>query len=72
MQHSSVHGLPSLIHTMNSLLITTILVILWAIGYFVYDLGTIFHVLIGMALITVGLLSFQRRKLRVKLKGKLF
>ncbi|HTH55935.1 MAG TPA: hypothetical protein VL728_07795 [Cyclobacteriaceae bacterium] len=57
---------------MNSLLTTTILVILWAIGYFIYDLGTIFHVLIGTALFTVGLITFQRRKLRVKLKGKLF
>jgi hypothetical protein len=57
---------------MNSLLATTILIILWAIGYFIYDLGIVFNVLIGAALVAVGLLTLQRRRLRVKLKGKLF
>jgi len=57
---------------MNSLLITTILVILWAIGNYIYDLGIVLNVLICTALIAVGLLTLQRRRLRVKLKGKLF
>jgi hypothetical protein len=27
----------------------------WAIGNFIYDLGAVIHVLLGIALITVGL-----------------
>ena len=57
---------------MNSLLVSIILLLLWAIGYFVYDLGIVIHALLGIALITVGLLIIQGRKLKIKLHGKYF
>ena len=44
----------------------------WAIGYFVYDLGVLIHILMSLALITIGLRIFQERKLRTKLRGKYF
>ena len=57
---------------MNSLLSTLIAIIFWALGYFIYDLGAISHILLGVALVTIALNYFQGRKLRTKLHGKLF
>ena len=57
---------------MSSILITMILLLFWAIGYFIYDLGAVIHILLGIALIIVGLRIFQGRKLKVKLRGKYF
>jgi len=57
---------------MSSILITLILLLLWVVGYFVYDLGAVIHVLLAMALITIGLRIIQGRKMKIKLRGKYF
>jgi len=57
---------------MNSILITLIAIIFWVLGYFIYGLGAISHVLLGIALLIIALNFFQGRKLRGKLRGKLF
>jgi len=57
---------------MSSILITLILLLLWGVGYFVYDLGAVIHVLLAIALITLGLRIIQGRKMKIKLRGKYF
>ena len=57
---------------MNSLLIMLITILFWALGYFIYDIGAISHILLSVALVTIALFFFQGRKLRAKLKGKYF
>ncbi len=75
MQHSCARGLSSLIgkkRLMSSILSIVILLILWAIGYFVYDLGTVVHILLALALITIVMRIIQGRKMKIKLRGKYF
>jgi|GEM_PF-1480821 len=57
---------------MSSILITIILLLFWSIGFFIYDLGAVIHILLGIALITVGLRIIQGRKMKIKLRGKYF
>jgi len=57
---------------MNSILITLIAIIFWVLGYFIYGQGAISHVLLGITLMIIALNFFQGRKLRGKLRGKLF
>jgi len=57
---------------MSSILIAIILLLFWSIGYFIYDFGALIHVLLGLALITVGLRIIQGRKMKIKLRGKYY
>ncbi len=57
---------------MNSLLIILIAILFWIVGFFIYDLGAISHILLGVVLMIIALNFFQGRKLRGKLRGKLF
>jgi len=75
MQHSCASCLSSLIgkeDTMSSILIIIILFLFWSVGYFVYDQGVVIHVLLGIALITIGVRIIQERKWRMKLRGKYY
>ena len=44
-------------------IIAVILIIGWAIGFFAYNLGTIIHILLVIAIISILLRAIQGRKI---------
>jgi hypothetical protein len=56
----------------NSIIISLIAVLFWILAYFVYDLGAVSHILLGMTFATIILNFFQGQKLRRRIHGKLF
>jgi hypothetical protein len=44
-------------------ILAVILIIGWAIGFFAYNLGTIIHILIVIAIISILLRAIQGRKI---------